>query len=862
MGIKNKKLFITLIVVGSIIAICVPVLILLLGANKYTVTYNLFGDTNSTIKITKGGTLEEPTDPNRTNYTFLGWFEDEDYEKEFTFPSVINANTTIYAKWRYASMINLENIYNNLTENEIFSIYSDDKMYIKNEIEIVVNDTNLKDILIVGTDMTYLIGATSLNTVQALYDELNEMFSSMADLSIEGNVVIVSFTKTTIEKHYLLGEIKTNDTYSYIEYDKKCYINGYLGTGLQVVIPSYINNAKVIGLSAYAFCDYIAETDPIVTKLTIPNTVKYIGNSALEGGDVLTEVIFESGSKLKVIETNAFRYCNALETINFPETISYVGTSAINGTEWLTSHSDGAIYLGKVLYTYKGDCPATFNIKNGTEIILGGSSDDSAFKNKDTLVTINFPKSVKTIFRNAFYGCSNLENVNLNEGLLNIEEKAFYGCNSIETITIPSTVLNIHSTTFCYSSGLTAINVNANNPIYRSTNGILFSGTKLLLYPRSKTNTSYTISNLITEIGNNAFYGANLLQSVGISSSVTIIGDNAFQGCGLQSITIPSSVVEVGDGVFSNCSSLASVTINNGLTKLGSSMFEYCPITTITIPSSVTEIGHHCFNNCTSLASVSFVSNNTLKAIDSRAFYACVNLATITSGTGDSLTSGFPLSVISTGESVFNLDASSFIPWYNNLSDGLVYIGGTANSYKGTMAPDTTLTFLDGTETIGGHAFANQTNLVAIKIPETVKLIQNTAFEYCTNLAIITFSGDSLLEEIGTYAFNNCTSLGGLVLPNSLKIINNRAFYNCTRMNGILIGQNIEEIGIKAFHNCGQDVDGILISISATTPPIMYTLFDLINYAETDVVRINVPNASLAAYLSAWSVYEDLIIGV
>ena len=65
--------------------------------------------------------------------------------------------------------------------------------------------------------------------------------------------------------------------------------------------------------------------------------------------------------------------------------------------------------------------------------------------------------------------------------------------------------------------------------------------------------------------------------------NVTSIGESAFEGCDLlESITIPNSITKIGDYAFRNC---------NRLTR-------------ITIPDSVTSIGSRAFYNCTSLTDV------------------------------------------------------------------------------------------------------------------------------------------------------------------------------------------------------------------------------------------------------------------
>lgn len=66
-----------------------------------TVTYTVSFDSNggSTVKsqtVTKDSTAKEPSDPTRSGYTFLGWYNGT---KEFDFSTKITSNITLTAKW-------------------------------------------------------------------------------------------------------------------------------------------------------------------------------------------------------------------------------------------------------------------------------------------------------------------------------------------------------------------------------------------------------------------------------------------------------------------------------------------------------------------------------------------------------------------------------------------------------------------------------------------------------------------------------------------------------------------------------------------------------------------------------------------
>ena len=73
-------------------------------ATKYTVTFNSNqGSSVDSQEITSGGKVSKPTNPTRDEYTFVGWFKDENLTQEFNFDTdTITAATTLYAKWSLA----------------------------------------------------------------------------------------------------------------------------------------------------------------------------------------------------------------------------------------------------------------------------------------------------------------------------------------------------------------------------------------------------------------------------------------------------------------------------------------------------------------------------------------------------------------------------------------------------------------------------------------------------------------------------------------------------------------------------------------------------------------------------------------
>lgn len=148
-----------------------------------------------------------------------------------------------------------------------------------------------------------------------------------------------------------------------------------------------------------------------------------------------------------------------------------------------------------------------------------------------------------------------------------------------------------------------------------------------------------------TQFGNRGFfvdetgvligYKGNLTQIVIPQSingvTVRSIGESAFEGNAMiESITIPDGITEIGLYAFYNCSKLQSITIGQSLNKIGDGAFENCTeLKTISFDNecSLREISSYCFDNCQKLQRISIPQ--TVAAIQDYAFNDCVLLEEI-----------------------------------------------------------------------------------------------------------------------------------------------------------------------------------------------------------------------------------------
>jgi hypothetical protein len=283
---------------------------------------------------------------------------------------------------------------------------------------------------------------------------------------------------------------------------------------------------------------------------------------------------------------------------------------AVVQAQFLYTTNNGTITING--YTGPGGAVTIPSTITGLPVAAIG---DFAFYHGANLTRVTIPNSVTNIGNWAFEGCTSLTNVSIPNSITGIGEFAFTGCG-LESVTLPSTVTNLAASppyvdvsSFYECDNLTAINVDTNNPVYSSADGVLFdkNQTTLLSYPGGKAGT-YSVPDGVLRVAASAFSSAYKLMSISIGNGVTSIGVFAFEDCSaLTRITVGENVMSIPEGMFEGCRELNSVTIGNNVTNVGSGAFSVCKgLINITIPGSVKSIGDLAFEGCTNLTGVFF----------------------------------------------------------------------------------------------------------------------------------------------------------------------------------------------------------------------------------------------------------------
>ena len=168
-----------------------------------------------------------------------------------------------------------------------------------------------------------------------------------------------------------------------------------------------------------------------------------------------------------------------------------------------------------------------------------------AFEACTSLEEVVIPPSVRKIDQGAFAGCSALKVLYLGDGLEILESAAFAGCTSLTAVTLPAKLKTLAPGAFAHCTALTSLSVEAGNPVYKAEgNCILEKETGILLM--GCVASRIPADGSVKAIAQSAFEGLTELTALHLPEGLVSIGAYAFRGTGLIALTIPGTVEAVG----------------------------------------------------------------------------------------------------------------------------------------------------------------------------------------------------------------------------------------------------------------------------------------------------------------------------
>ena len=566
------------------------------------------------------------------------------------------------------------------------------------------------------------------------------------------------------------------------------------------------NNINYIGWSAFANTSLKSVSIPTgvdtlysntfsnngtLASITLPQTLKHIGHACFSGS-AITNVTFPNN----IVNIDGFNDCESLETIVIPEGAESIEPYAFSGCKSLKSISipDKVTKIGDHAFSLCKDIEhiaigkgvkeigdgAFYECYTPHDVYYNGSLSDWC---RITMDVRSYPEDTNPLgeainfyVKNDGIGYKEMKNLIIPNDIDTIKPYAFSGCKAFNTVTILENVREVGEEAFWSCTSIDSLYINAE------------------------------------KIGDYAFHACQKLKMITIGNNVKSIGRFAFQHCALShatkfngdmkewfkikrgdnalpcgELTIDNelivsyapeqlSVIEVPARAFYGCSSLKSVNLPFSVKKIGESAFCDCDNLIEATAKGATKIGDYAFAYCDNLTKANLVLSSATRGSDSDAIYI-----------GASVFSGCAkLGEIALPENIAYIGSYAFdnTLWFNNLSDGPVYLGSILYTYKGEMPENTTITVKDGTTMICEWAFSSQYNLIGISLPQTIANIGDYAFSYS---GLKSFEIPASVDTIPRGLLSNCYNLRSLTISSGVNFVSRSAFDGCDSLENIHI---------------------------------------------------------------------------
>lgn len=296
----------------------------------------------------------------------------------------------------------------------------------------------------------------------------------------------------------------------------------------------------------------------------------------------------------------------------------------------------------------------------------------------------------------------------------------------------------------------------------------------------------------IVGIGENALYNDTKINSLSLPSSIERVKSGAFwKASNLKNVTFADKgkgLKTIGMYAFADCSSLESIDLSNSsITEIPENAFSNCTsLKTVKLPSTVTKIADDAFANCKKLEEIQGLSNCKISEIGKDAFAGCYNLktfdissATITSLPDTICSNMYALTSIHLPKTLTSIGTSALegckkLEEITGISDcKLTSIGANAfascSALKGVDLSKSSFTALPAS------AFAKDTALTSVKLPDSLTEIGEKAFVGCGAMEKIDLS-NTKLTTIGKNAMAEMNNLMYINLPDTVKNVGQSAF--------------------------------------------------------------------------------------
>ncbi len=615
---------------------------------------------------------------------------------------------------------------------------------------------------------------------------------------------------------------------------------------------SYAEAANVSGIGDVFWANQKIEDLSVLKYFT---GLTHLPTTAFSGCCNLKTISLPDG--IEKIGDCVFWDCYNLQSVNIPATVQEIGSDCFRRCNALTSIDvdpanqhftsiDGILY-NKSITTLIALPPAK-DIKQYTIPNTVTKIYDFAIVGNRFIEEVNITSSVTYIGGSAFYDCIALKSVFVPDNVKWIGCNTWSGCSSVSSAYIGKGVTYIKNNLFGGCTSLESIDVAEDNTYICSVDGMILSKDKKTLYqyPSGKKDETFQIPAYITKNFGNAFSGCKFLkkliipghyavdesdftgmtsvEEVVMQEGILSIGISAFYGNeNLQSVTIPSTTTMIEKNAFGSCHNLQFVWSNiTNPFKLNEDAFkdwerDIYSTTTLVVPDGCKNLyknteGWNLFKRIKEASATDIVPQRI----------RTINLPF--EGT---------LSLFISEEDKYMVDELT-IKGKVDATDLRLIRDMAGNNYKGELTNGqlrkidmSDVTFVSGSDyyidtewialdirhsTQGGtyriltadyfpSLLFSGTKIEYVKIPTSVKYINDRAFTDCSKLSTIIFP-DELLS-IGSSAFLGCESLTSMTIPGTVQL-GRYTFAYCSSLENIVLGEGIQSIPDNCFFQCSK----------------------------------------------------------
>jgi hypothetical protein len=275
----------------------------------------------------------------------------------------------------------------------------------------------------------------------------------------------------------------------------------------------------------------------LITSVTIPDTVTYIGNKAFSN-TAISSISIPDG--VTEINNSTFRYCGLLNNITLSSNVTHIGAYAFadSALDSIEIH-ENVTFIDDQAFV---NCRLLREINVDTNNLFYASTDGVLFS-KDMKTLICYPGGQRAVEY-------------IIPGSVTVISPRAFSYTKVNKVTIPDAVTDL-SYVFMYATYLSDVTIPTSAT---SIGAYAFNGCTNLA--------SIMIPEGITTIDEYAFEGCKNLISIIIPEGITTIGDHAFYGTGLVNVAFPDSLKSIGMDAFVYTSNLQSITfgVNSALT--------------------------------------------------------------------------------------------------------------------------------------------------------------------------------------------------------------------------------------------------------------------------------------------------------